>query len=84
MTNREKYKYLQRLCRKAGVTEITIHALRHTHASILLYEGVSISSISRRLGHASMDVTQRVYLHTIKELETKDDGKIMASMMEIG
>ena len=77
-------KYLQRLCRKAGVTEITIHALRHTHASILLYEGVSISSISRRLGHASMDVTQRVYLHTIKELETKDDGKIMASMMEIG
>lgn len=39
------------------------HDLRHTHASWLLQEGVPIFVVSRRLGHASIDVTTRVYGH---------------------
>ncbi len=34
-----------------------IHGLRHTHASLLLFAGVSIASVARRLGHASMTTT---------------------------
>lgn len=74
---------LYKLCRQAGISEISVHGLRHTHASILMYEGVTLSSISKRLGHASMETTQRVYLHMIQELQTKDEGKIMAAMMEL-
>lgn len=74
---------LKKLCAKADIPEISIHGLRHTHASLLLYEGISLSSISKRLGHASMATTQNVYLHMIQELEAKDESKIMAAMMEL-
>lgn len=74
---------LLKLCQKARIQEISMHGLRHTHASLLMYEGITLSTISRRLGHASLVTTQRVYLHMIRELETKDEGKIMAAMMEL-
>ena len=69
--------YLKRLCVKAGIPVITIHALRHTHGSHLLHADVSIASISKRLGHANITTTQEVYLHVIRELEEKDNDKVM-------
>ena len=45
---------LRRHCLNIEIPVITIHGLRHTHASILLYAGVSIASVAHRLGHASM------------------------------
>lgn len=75
--------YLIKKCREAGIAEVTMHCLRHTHASILMYKEVSTQSISKRLGHASTDITQRVYLHVIKEMEAKDEKKVMAALMEL-
>ena len=46
---------LERYCKKAEVPVISIHGLRHTHASLLLFAGVSIASVARRLGHSSMN-----------------------------
>ncbi len=74
---------LERYCKKAGVPVISIHALRHTHASILLYEGVSIASVARRLGHASMTTTQKTYLHIIQELENTDVDLVMRSLSNL-
>ena len=71
---------LKRHCKKVGITNISVHGLRHTHASILLYSGVSILSVSKRLGHASVSTTQKVYLHIILELENKDKNKMMKSL----
>jgi integrase len=71
---------LARHCRNAGIPEITIHGLRHTHASLLLFAGVSIASVSRRLGHASMTTTQETYLHIIQELENQDIDLVMRSL----
>lgn len=71
---------LFRLCRKSNIPEITVHGLRHTHASLLLYAGVSIASVARRLGHASMNTTQKIYLHIIQELENKDTDIVMRSL----
>ncbi len=68
---------LARYCVKSGVPVITIHGLRHTHASLLLFAGVSIASVARRLGHASMTTTQKTYLHIIQELENKDVDLVM-------
>ena len=42
---------------------ITLHALRHTHASQLIAAGVDILTISRRLGHGSPAITLRIYGH---------------------
>ena len=71
---------LGRYCLKANIPEITIHGLRHTHASLLLFAGVSIASVARRLGHASMTTTQKTYLHIIQELENKDVDLVMRSL----
>lgn len=68
---------LARYYRRAGIPEISVHGLRHTHASLLLYAGVSIGSVAQRLGHSNMNTTQRTYLHVIQELENADTDKIM-------
>ncbi|MFT8466998.1 MULTISPECIES: tyrosine-type recombinase/integrase [Lactobacillaceae] len=68
---------LERYCSRAGIPAISVHGLRHTHASLLLYAGVSIGSVARRLGHSNMNTTQRTYLHVIQELENQDTDKIM-------
>jgi len=68
---------LASLCEQARVPVITIHALRHTHASLLIFAGVSIGSISKRLGHSDITTTQKVYLHVIRELEDRDNSIIM-------
>ena len=71
---------LTRHCRRCGISEISIHGLRHTHASLLLFAGVSIASVARRLGHASMTTTQKTYLHIIQELENKDVDLVMRTL----
>ncbi|PRY82932.1 site-specific integrase [Alkalibacterium olivapovliticus] len=68
---------LKTLCLKADIPVITIHGLRHTHASLLLFANVSIASVAKRLGHSSMTTTQETYLHIINELENQDNDKIM-------
>jgi len=71
---------LTRHCKACGISEISIHGLRHTHASLLLFAGVSIASVARRLGHASMTTTQKIYLHIIQELENKDVDLVMRTL----
>ncbi|WP_125770447.1 site-specific integrase [Companilactobacillus furfuricola] len=61
-----------------NIPRITFHGLRHTHASILLYKGVSILSVSRRLGHSNITTTQSTYLHIIRELQSQDQNKIVS------
>ncbi len=74
---------LERCCRKLDIPVISVHGLRHTHASILLFAGVSIASVARRLGHASMTTTQKTYLHIIQELENQDVDLIMRSLSNL-
>ena len=71
---------LARYCKKANVPVISVHGLRHTHASLLLFAGVSIASVARRLGHSSMNTTQKTYLHIIQELESQDVDLVMRSL----
>ena len=71
---------LERYCKDLGIPVISIHGLRHTHASLLLFAGVSIASVARRLGHASMTTTQKTYIHIIQELENRDIDLVMRSM----
>ena len=69
-------KYLRENSLKILGRMITPHALRHTHASLLLEQGISIDTIARRLGHENSDVTREIYLHVTKKLQEKDNQQI--------
>lgn len=74
---------LSRHCKNMGIPVISIHGLRHTHASLLLFAGVSIASVAQRLGHSSMTTTQKTYLHIIRELENRDVDLVMRSLSSL-
>lgn len=53
--------------KKAGVTKITPHNLRHTYASLLFAAGIDLKEAQRRLGHSSSKTTLDVYSHVMRE-----------------
>jgi integrase len=64
-----------KLAKQLGI-EVSFHGLRHTHASILIDQGVDVVTIAKRLGHASPAITLQVYAHLFR----KDDGKAAAAI----
>ena len=50
---------------KAGLKEFSLHSLRHSHASVLLSNGVPIPVVSERLGHADPTITLQIYSHAM-------------------
>uniref|UniRef100_UPI0020BF3575 tyrosine-type recombinase/integrase n=1 Tax=Lysinibacillus sp. D4B1_S16 TaxID=2941231 RepID=UPI0020BF3575 len=67
-------KALKNILRELQIEEISIHGLRHSHASILFYKGITVQYISERLGHADVDTTIQIYTHLIKELREEDEN----------
>lgn len=51
---------------------LTFHALRHTHASILIARDVSLEYVSARLGHSSTLITSQTYVHLLKDRKEQD------------
>lgn len=70
-------KRLEYLIDELNLNRITPHGLRHSHASYLLYKGVSINYVSSRLGHADTAITQRVYAHMLKEEQLNETAKTL-------
>jgi integrase len=56
---------LVRRMKKAGISDASLHTLRHTHASGLLSNGVPLPVVSARLGHANTHVTATIYAHAL-------------------
>jgi integrase len=56
-----------RRLRKAGVTDASLHTLRHTLASHLLANHVPLPAVSARLGHADVNITARIYSHMLPD-----------------
>lgn len=74
VTNEGANKVLRTLLKSLEIEPITMHGLRHTHASVLLYKGANIHSVSKRLGHADIQTTLNHYAHVLKEMEERDEG----------
>ncbi len=83
VSNNAVNKTLKSLCKKIGTKEITCHFLRHTHASMLLFKGVNIKYISRRLGHRDIVTTLQAYSHILDEMEQKESRQVDVTMHEI-
>lgn len=56
---------------RVGLPKIRFHDLRHTHATLLLSQGIDIKTISSRLGHANISTTLNTYTHVLDELDQK-------------
>jgi integrase len=60
-----------RIMAAIGMPAVTLHSLRHTHASMLIASGLDILTISRRLGHSSPTITLGVYGHLIHGIDDR-------------
>lgn len=61
-------KYCGSLMKRLGLA-ITLHGLRHTHATALIAAGVPVKVISERLGHSSVVITQDIYGHVLPTMQ---------------
>ena len=57
------------LVRKAGLPHLTLHGLRHAHATLLLIAGVHPKVVSERLGHSNIAITMDTYSHVLPGLQ---------------
>lgn len=62
-------KTLTKHLKLAGLPYLTLHAFRHTHASLLLNAGISYKELQHRLGHSTLAMTMDTYSHLSKEKE---------------
>jgi integrase len=66
-----------------GMPDITFHSLRHTHASQLIAAGVDVVTISKRLGHASPNITLGVYSHLFRNDDSKASQAINQAVADL-
>lgn len=74
----QKYKYsiedIQKKNKKIPqqymqLKQISFHALRHTHATLLIFNGENIKVISERLGHKNISTTLDTYTHVMDDMK---------------
>jgi integrase len=60
-------KHLKPAAKKSGLSGITWHLLRHSHATMLDVVGTPIGTMQSLLGHSAPEITREIYLHAIPE-----------------
>ncbi len=58
-----------KLVRRCGLTGVRLHDARHTHASLLLKQGVHPKIVQERLGHSGIAITLDLYSHVAPGLQ---------------
>jgi integrase len=64
-----------KLARRCGLSGVRLHDARHTHASLMLRQGISPKVISERLGHAGIAITLDLYAHTTRGMQQEAANK---------
>lgn len=72
---------LKKIAKEINIKPITFHALRHSHGSFLISNGVSMNYVSQRLGHRDISITQKIYTHLLI-LEKKPQEQKTVSLFE--
>jgi integrase len=71
----------ERVARNAGLPVIRFHDLRHTHATLLIKEGVPVKVVSERLGHATTAFTIETYQHVLPGMQA-DAARLFAGLVD--
>jgi integrase len=72
--------YFSQALKRAGLPSIRLHDARHTFATWLLEQGVSLKVVQTLLGHGSIAVTADIYSHVNLELEKQAVAKLNAAL----
>ena len=64
-------KWFNRFLKRYNLKHMRFHDLRHTHATLLISNGVNMKVVSSRLGHSSINTTLNLYTHTLSEDDKK-------------
>jgi len=67
--------HLNKICNEIGVKKLTVHDMRRMHATISLYSGNNVMTISNNLGHTTIDMTQK-YLRKLTAVDNEATQKI--------
>lgn len=51
------------------LTQITFHGIRHSHATLLIFNGDNIKVVSDRLGHSNIGITLNTYMHVMNDMK---------------
>lgn len=63
-------RYFKNMLVQAGINRsVKFHDLRHTHATLLLLQGVNVKVVSERLGHTSIKMTLDTYSHVLPDMQ---------------
>ncbi|WP_049773664.1 site-specific integrase [Salisediminibacterium selenitireducens] len=75
ISNTASNKLLKKTLQNLGLKVVSMHGLRHTHASVLLYKKISLYYVSERLGHGDIQTTSKEYTHVLSELRIEDQDQ---------
>ena len=64
-------EWLNDIIKENHLKKITVHGLRHTHASLLYASGVNVKEAQKRLGHSDLATTMQIYTHISEQQERK-------------
>lgn len=67
----QPYKWLKRFCAGKGLPFYGIHQFRHLNASLLIYNGEDVRSVSAALGHSQTSTTLNIYAHTFETAQAR-------------
>lgn len=71
MLNTHSHKVISRIAKSEFNMDFKFHKLRHTHATILLEQGLNPKYIQERLGHSKLEFTLRLYTHITRNMEVE-------------
>lgn len=67
----QPYQWLQAFCAEKNLPFYGIHQFRHLNASLLIYNGEDVRSVSAALGHSQTSTTLNIYAHTFETAQAR-------------
>lgn len=69
-------KWFRQFLEEKNLPHITFHGLRHTHATLLISQGLDVRTVSNRLGHAQTSTTLNIYAHSFARMDREASEKL--------
>ncbi|MCY6485341.1 site-specific integrase [Clostridium aestuarii] len=69
-------RHISKLSKELNIPKIRFHDLRHTHATLLLKQGINPKVVSERLGHSQVSLTLDTYSHVLPDMQKEAAEKL--------